>query len=126
MAVQPSEAMNLVDLLCVKPERTKPMKFAQVMGPRLTTAEPLTILRWCILYIATLFVPTAVMSQGIANNEVSQLRKQANDIRSSANSLIKVQRIPWIADVFEGFRLAKEENRPVFLYVITGDPLGDC
>jgi hypothetical protein len=35
-------------------------------------------------------------------------------------------RIPWVADVFEGFELAKKEKRPVFLYMITGDPLDDC
>ena len=51
---------------------------------------------------------------------------RADAIRASADKLAKVQRIPWVTDVEEGFRLAREEKRPVFLYVITGDPLGDC
>ena len=60
------------------------------------------------------------------SRETNKLDARADAIRASAGKLAKVQRIPWVTDVEEGFRLAKEEKRPVFLYVITGDPLGDC
>ncbi len=57
--------------------------------------------------------------------ELSELRKQADSIRATAAETNYVK-IPWVTDLFEGFRLAKEEKRPVFLYMITGDPLADC
>jgi hypothetical protein len=56
----------------------------------------------------------------------AELRKRAAEIRTSAAELFKLQRIPWITDPAEGFRLAREENRPVFLYIQAGDPLEDC
>jgi hypothetical protein len=53
------------------------------------------------------------------------LRRKADAVRATSQEL-KFQRIPWITDLFEGFRLAEMEHRPVFLYLITGDPLADC
>ncbi len=85
------------------------------------------ILRWCAaLLISALFVPAGLMGQDGRDEDESELRKQADDIRASADSLFKLQRIPWVTDPAEGFRLAKEENRPVFLYVQFGDALEDC
>ena len=55
----------------------------------------------------------------------SELRKKADAIRATVAET-NYTKIPWVTDLFEGFRLAKKENRPVFLYVITGDPLADC
>lgn len=60
-----------------------------------------------------------------AGQEQSELKKKANSVRATAAEM-KFMEIPWITDLFEGFRLAKVENRPVFLYMITGDPLDDC
>lgn len=83
--------------------------------------------RWSVvLMIGLLVTPAALTAQDRWTDEVSALRDQAAAIRASADSLAKVQAIPWAADVFEGFRLAKAENRPVFLYTIVGDPLDDC
>jgi hypothetical protein len=83
--------------------------------------------RWrFILLICALLTPAALRGQDGRHAETSDLRKQADAIRAAADKLSQVRRIPWLTDVFEGFRLAKEENRPVFLYMITGDPLGDC
>ena len=76
--------------------------------------------------ISTLHAPAPLMGQDKRNEDGSDLRKQANDIRAAVDILLKVQSIPWVTDVVEGFRLAKEENRPVFLYMQTGDQLGDC
>ncbi len=61
----------------------------------------------------------------VAGQEQSELRKKANSVRATAAEM-KYMEIPWMMDLFEGFRLAKVENRPVFLYMITGDPLDDC
>ena len=49
----------------------------------------------------------------------------ADAIRATEAEL-RFTQIPWETDLFEGFRLAKEEKRPVFLYMVTGNPLDDC
>ena len=36
------------------------------------------------------------------------------------------QQVPWITDVNEGRRLAREEKRPILLWTILGDPLDEC
>lgn len=36
------------------------------------------------------------------------------------------QQIPWLVDLAEGIRLAKEENRPLLLWVSGDDPLEKC
>ncbi|HUG93159.1 MAG TPA: hypothetical protein VML55_20120 [Planctomycetaceae bacterium] len=89
--------------------------------------DPHAILRWCVLLLlSAVFVPPALRSQDTAGEESSRLRQKADDIRASAEKLFKLRKLPWVTDVFEGFELARQENRPVLLYMITGDPLGDC
>jgi hypothetical protein len=73
-----------------------------------------------------LLVPTVIIGQERVSDERSALRAKADEIRASGENLFDLRRIPWVMDVAEGFRLAREERRPLFLYVITGDPLGDC
>lgn len=70
--------------------------------------------------IALAALPTTVGAE-----ESSKLRKQADAIRATAAET-NYLKIPWVTDLFEGFRLAEQEKRPVFLYMITGDPLADC
>ena len=69
----------------------------------------------------TLVLTSAV----VAGQERSELKTKADAVRATAAEM-NFMEIPWVTDVFEGFRLAKNENRPVFLYMITGDPLDDC
>jgi hypothetical protein len=38
----------------------------------------------------------------------------------------KWQQIPWLTDVNEGRKLAKEEKRPIFLWTVFGEPLDEC
>ena len=38
----------------------------------------------------------------------------------------KWQQIPWIVDLGEGIRLAREEKRPLLLWVSGDDPLERC
>ncbi|GEM_PF-684123 len=39
---------------------------------------------------------------------------------------LKWQQIPWLTDLTEGQRLAKEEKRPIFLWASGDDPLERC
>ena len=59
------------------------------------------------------------------SQEQDELKRKADAIRASASEM-NFTKIPWVTDLFEGFRVAKDEQRPVFLYMITGDPLDDC
>ena len=75
--------------------------------------------------ICVLLVSAVAAGQETFEPDSAGLRKKAGAIRPTADEL-RFKEIPWVIDVFEGFRLAKEEKRPVFLYMITGDPLDDC
>jgi hypothetical protein len=39
---------------------------------------------------------------------------------------MKYQRIPWLLDLEEGIRLAKQEKRPVLIWTSGDDPLERC
>ncbi len=36
------------------------------------------------------------------------------------------QRIPWYTSLAEGMQRAREENRPLFIFLAGGDPVGRC
>ena len=55
----------------------------------------------------------------------AELTKLATMIKPSA-AANKWQQIPWLADVNEGRKLAKEEKRPLFLWTVFGEPLDEC
>src|SRR5262249_20771611 len=55
----------------------------------------------------------------------AELAKLAAVIKPSA-AANKWQQIPWITDVNEGRRLAREEKRPLFLWTVFGEPLDEC
>ena len=97
------------------------------MRPATPNRPPRPLLPWRILLLlSALLLPSTLPAQDGGDDHASRLRRQADEIRAAAESLFKLRRIPWTTDVFEGFRLAREEQRPVLLYMITGDPLGDC
>jgi hypothetical protein len=79
-----------------------------------------------IVAASVLLVGTILQVQDGSAQDGGELRTKADEIRASADPLFKLRKIPWITDPAEGFRLAREENRPVFLYVQAGDPLEDC
>lgn len=54
-----------------------------------------------------------------------QLLQEAAAVRATDEEKRYLE-LPWVTDLFQGIRLAEMERRPLFLYVITGDPLGDC
>jgi len=55
----------------------------------------------------------------------AELTRLAAVIKPSAEAN-KWQQIPWLRDVTEGRRLAKEEKRPLFLWTVFGEPLDEC
>ena len=55
----------------------------------------------------------------------AELTKLATIIKPSA-AANKWQQIPWLGDVDEGRKLAKEEKRPLFLWTVFGEPLDEC
>ena len=55
----------------------------------------------------------------------AELTQLAAVIKPSAKAN-KWQQIPWLRDVTEGRRLAKEEKRPLFLWTVFGEPLDEC
>ena len=55
----------------------------------------------------------------------AELTRLATVIKPSAEAN-KWQKIPWLRDVTEGRKLAKEEKRPLFLWTVFGEPLDEC
>jgi hypothetical protein len=55
----------------------------------------------------------------------AELTKLATIIKPSA-AANKWQQIPWLTDVSDAQKLAKEEKRPIFLWTVFGEPLDEC
>jgi len=53
------------------------------------------------------------------------LRARAAEIKPGP-ALLRWQLIPWVTDLDEGVRLARQERRPMFLWTTGDDPLGRC
>ncbi len=51
--------------------------------------------------------------------------KQAAAIKPAPKEL-SWRRIPWVLNLAEGQQLAKQENRPIFLWVTGAEPLERC
>lgn len=66
-----------------------------------------------------------VNSPVAVDHQLSKTAQKANAVRAT-NAEMRFQTIPWITDVFHGFRIAREENRPIFFYMVSGNPLDDC
>jgi hypothetical protein len=47
-------------------------------------------------------------------------------VRSERPGELKWQQIPWLVDLEEGIRTAREEQRPLLLFVSGDDPLEKC
>lgn len=79
-------------------------------------------MRTRFLFATLLLACPALFAQDGIDRELLQ---RAETVRAT-DAEIRFKQIPWITDVLQGFRVAKSENRPVFLYMITGDPWDDC
>src|SRR5207247_3794191 len=100
----------------------------------------LNVVRWA----ATVFV-SAIMAAGMElstyralagskpaaqESDVSRLPPEAARLYACVKKPhpgeLKWQQIPWLVDLQQGMRLAKEENRPLVLFVSGDDPLEKC
>ena len=64
-------------------------------------------------------------AQPPARPTLEELEKRAAILRPKPEEQKWLQ-IPWLVDVTEGVRLAKEEKRPIFLWATTDEPLDRC
>lgn len=88
-----------------------------------------------LLYVGILVVTAGeygrqVLAQGPAETKkpspsAAELTQLATVIKPSAEAN-RWQQIPWLMDVNEGRRVAKEEKRPLFLWTVFGEPLDEC
>lgn len=60
-----------------------------------------------------------------AHPTLAELSRRAEVIRPSAQEL-QWQRIPWLTDLARGQQVAREEQRPILLWVTGDDPLERC
>jgi len=76
---------------------------------------------------ASLLLSCAVpgWAQAPARPTLEDLTKKAAIIKPRPDEL-KWQHIPWLTDVAEAVRLAKQEQRPIFLWATTDEPLERC
>jgi len=90
-----------------------------------------------LLYVGVLVV--AAGAHGPARDVLAQAPAEAKQPSLSAAELTRIatvikpsaeankwQQIPWLRDVTEGRKLAKEEKRPLFLWTVFGEPLDEC
>ena len=58
-------------------------------------------------------------------DDEAAIRRRIDELRIPEAQL-RWQRVPWVADVDEGLRLAREERRPILIWVSGDDPLERC
>ena len=76
--------------------------------------------------IGALFVAVAPSWAATADaGEADDVARRIEEIKQP-ESLLQWQRIPWVTDLAEGQRLARHENRPIFLWASGDDPLERC
>lgn len=90
-----------------------------------------------LLRVAVLVV--AVGAQGPARDVFAQAPAERRQPSPSADELTRLatvikpsseankwQQIPWLRDVTQGRKLARDEKRPLFLWTVFGEPLDEC
>jgi len=80
-------------------------------------------MRWKVNCLALSLSFGFAASEAVADQ--SKLSQKAKAVRATSGEMNFIK-LPWVTNLFEGFKAAKKEQRPVFLYLITGDPLDDC
>jgi hypothetical protein len=68
---------------------------------------------------------TLILTLCLSAQVQDDLTARANVVRPKAGEY-KWQQIPWILDLGEGIKAAREEKRPVLLWVSGDDPLERC
>ncbi len=75
------------------------------------------------MFSASLFLTLGFLTFSTSTDEA--LSGRASIIKPAATEL-KWQQIPWVTDLTHGLKLAREETRPIFLWVTGDDPLERC
>jgi len=80
-----------------------------------------------VFVMASLLLSCAVSTwaQAPVRPTLEELEQRAAILRPKPEEQKWLQ-IPWLVDVTEGMRLAKEEKRPIFLWATTDEPLDRC
>jgi len=68
---------------------------------------------------------TLILTLCLSGQVQDDLAARADLVRPKAGEY-KWQQIPWILDLGEGIQAAREEKRPVLLWVSGDDPLERC
>jgi len=68
---------------------------------------------------------TAVLATILLTQADDDLARRAAILKPNPGEY-KWQQIPWIVDLNEGLRLAREEKRPILMWVSGDDPLERC
>jgi hypothetical protein len=72
-----------------------------------------------------LLLTTSAGAQDALRSYADALRARAAAVKQSPAHL-RWQEIPWLTDLNEGLRLAREERRPLLLWTTGDEPLGRC
>src|SRR5262249_54927293 len=120
-------------------QHTQPPRFSPKTSGHATNFEfiprrhTMTIVKPWITAITMAFVASQLFADpkpAAPDDDPSRLAKDAAQIHKSVKELLpgelKWQEIPWMLDLKEGIRLAKEEKRPLLLWVSGDDPLEKC
>lgn len=85
---------------------------------------------WGVVLLATASIGAAADSPAVPpKSDVSRLPRAAAELYRDTTLFPrepKWQRIPWLLDLDEGIRLAREEKRPLLVWTSGDDPLERC
>jgi hypothetical protein len=81
-------------------------------------------MRYCLALILIALGGGAVHADSL-QAYADALRAKAAELKQSPAQL-RWQQIPWLTDLNEGLRLARQEKRPILLWTTGDDPLGRC
>ena len=74
---------------------------------------------------AGLVFATAAFAGDPVTAEFKALEAMARLVRQDP-AVLRWREIPWYTDVNEGIKAAKDEKRPILLWITGDDPLGRC
>ncbi len=79
------------------------------------------------LFLVGIALTTQIYRPAMAQTPaaLTDLRARAALVKPTAAEL-KWQQIPWMLDLAQGQQVAKQERRPIFLWVTGDDPLERC
>jgi hypothetical protein len=86
--------------------------------------HPMRITLW-LSSLAGLLLSAGAAAQDGLRSFAETLRARAAVVKQTPAQL-RWQEIPWLTDLSEGLRLARQEKRPLLLWTTGDEPLGRC